>query len=194
MRQLSMKFSRDCVAHPEPAADVRIRTFAPGDEEALKDALVSLTLHRYDDAELDRDILERAGVIPQGVFLAELAGMPVGTATGYITPKTGKGMLHMVSVLPEASGRRLGEILCGRAVAFMLAHGVKLIDLTTDDPRLPAIKIYLRLGFLPVADDAEMCGRWQDVLDNLQIGSVAAYESLQSAEPTLTIKGGKAHG
>jgi len=45
--------------------------------------------------------------------------------------------------------------------------GYRHVYLKTDDWRLPAIKTYLKLGFLPFLFSPDMEGRWREVCGNL---------------------------
>jgi len=76
------------------------------------------------------------------------------------------------SVLPEANGRKLGRMLCGHAMDYLVCHGCSEIVLTTDDHRLPAIKTYLNLWFEPVIDDGDedTRKRWDAVMASLRNG------------------------
>jgi mycothiol synthase len=50
----------------------------------------------------------------------------------------------------------------------MLRAGYRRIYLLTDDFRLPAIKTYLRLGFVPFLFEEGMEQRWREVLRRLE--------------------------
>ena len=109
MRQLMMKYTGGKVGTYE--TDFSIRNYESSDYEQMLDALVPLTLKRYDRHELDSVILLKSGVTPDSVFVAEDNGAIIGTATGYTHEPDGEkpgdngGTLHMVSALPSASSR-----------------------------------------------------------------------------------------
>ena len=69
----------------------------------------------------------------------------------------------MVAALPEARGLGLGGLLTQHVLDFFLARGVDYITLDTDDFRLPAIKTYLRLGFIPVLSEYGAEQLWRDI-------------------------------
>lgn len=166
MRQLMMRYEGGAITVPTPEG-IDIRNYVAADYEQMLDALVPLTLQRYGADEIDRVILNHSGVRPEGVFVAEAGGRIVGTATGYTHEPDSEhagddgGTLHMVSALPEVSGRGVGLAVCAAAVNYLLEAGRAYVDLTTDDHRLPAIVTYMKLGFRPVIDDDEMRERWQ---------------------------------
>ena len=49
------------------------------------------------------------------------------------------------------------------------------IMLTTDDFRIPAVKVYLSLGFIPVLHDDTMPGRWKAVAAQINRAILPAY-------------------
>ena len=167
MEQLSMKWENGevpCIVCDE---DIQIRSYSPKDREPLKTALLPLTEKRFSDAELESCILKHSGVKEEGIFLAEIDGEVVGTATGYFNGDGKSGTVHMVSVLDKARGRKLGRAVCGRVLQYLKENGFTQIVLTTDDFRIPAIKTYLSLGFQPVQNNEEMRRRWGAILSRL---------------------------
>ncbi len=60
-------------------------------------------------------------------------------------------------------GKKLGAIVSAAATARMLHAGFRRIYLKTDDFRLPAIKVYLDLGYEPFLFCDGMAARWQAV-------------------------------
>lgn len=184
MRQLTMRLNEYAAPARGLPADYVIRTFRPGDREALRDAVLALSLSRLSDEKLDEAILCHAGLVPEeSVFIVWRGEKAVGTACGYLTPAEGRGTLHMVSVLETEAGRGLGLLVCAEATGWLIGQGMPVIDLTTDDFRLPAVKTYLRLGYLPVIDDDEMLMRWRQVLARLKSSEKRAFRSLYAAAP-----------
>lgn len=167
MEQLSMKWDKGEVPTTAYADDISIRTYSPEDREVLKTVLIPLTEKRFSDEELNGCILNHSGVEEKSIFLAELNGEAVGTATGYLNGDGTSGTVHMVSVLKKASGRKLGKILCEHVMRYLVRNGCTQIVLTTDDFRLPAIKTYLSLGFQPIQNEDEMKRRWSAVFEQL---------------------------
>ncbi|OMC69707.1 hypothetical protein BK121_13845 [Paenibacillus odorifer] len=94
---------------------------------------------------------------------------PVATATAW---ELGSGdpkswYLHMVGVLPEYSGKGLGYAVSLAVLHKIRESGGAAASLETDDFRLPAIRIYLKLGFQPVYLDDSHPGRWERILQRL---------------------------
>lgn len=168
MEQLSMLWKNSEISTTACEKSVTIRSYLPEDREALKSALIPLTEKHFTDEELDDCILQHPGVKPEGIFLVEIDGEVVGTATGYFNNDRESGTVHMVSVLEKVRGRKLGRILCEHVMRYLVMRGCTRIVLTTDDFRLPAIKTYLSLGFQPVQDTDEMRCRWNTVYKRLE--------------------------
>ncbi len=184
MKQLKMKLKELSLCSSTPLPEgVIIRTYAPELWHDLNNALVGINERLYNEEEMDSVILHHPEVSHDGVFIAYLDGAPVGTTTSCVNSDTKVGTVHMVSVTQAARGKKLGKILCERAIQYQLDHGCREIILTTDDFRLPAIKIYLDFGFVPVLWDDDMIERWSNILPIYGITEIEAY----TEEGELTI-------
>jgi len=64
-------------------------------------------------------------------------------------------------------GRRLGEVVTRRVLVHFADSGLDQAVLETDDFRLPAVRTYLRLGFVPEPRVAGDPIRWSKVLRKL---------------------------
>lgn len=67
-----------------------------------------------------------------------------------ILHKNKEGYIHMVGVRQDYRGKGLSNPLNYMAVKKLYEQGAKYITLTTNDWRVPAVKGYLRCGFLPM--------------------------------------------
>ncbi len=91
-------------------------------------------------------------------------GLICGTASACIDPIKKRGNLHMVSVRADKRGLKLGHAVCAEAVKKFIGYGVCEADLSTDDFRVSAIAIYLKLGFYPYLYKEDMAERWKAIL------------------------------
>jgi mycothiol synthase len=73
----------------------------------------------------------------------------------------------MVAVAPDYWGKGLGTFISIAALRHMRERGCEQAILDTDDFRLPAIRIYLALGFMPEMMEADHSERWQGVTAQL---------------------------
>jgi mycothiol synthase len=96
-------------------------------------------------------------IIPGGAFLAVHAdsGRSVGTASAAHNPRATRyyfpfgGEVGYVTVDPAHRGRGLGRVVVARVVSRLLAAGYRHVFVGVQGWRLPAVKCYLRLGFVP---------------------------------------------
>ena len=77
------------------------------------------------------------------------------------------GYVHYVGARVSERGRRLGEVVTRRVLVHFAAAGLDQAVLETDDFRLPAVRTYLRLGFVPEPRGPGDALRWSRVLRNL---------------------------
>jgi len=114
-------------------------------------------------------VLQKA--LPEGIFFVEDSqGNLVATACCLHNPTRfhpSGGELGWVAVDPDHRGKGLGLVVCQEAVRRFLGAGYRRIYLLTDDWRLPAIKTYWKLGFIPFLYNSEMKERWQKVIKKL---------------------------
>lgn len=78
--------------------------------------------------------------------------------------------VNYVLTKPAHRGYGLGGIAVAIALNSAREAGVATVQLFTDDARLAAIKLYLKLGFKPdyVPDDQQMEERWGNVFSRLE--------------------------
>jgi mycothiol synthase len=147
-----------------------LRIFRPGeDEEGYLSVMHAAGFTQFDDASVAR-CLERA--LPDGFFVVEHApsGEIVATAQANHAPKPLHpfgGELGWVAASPAHSGKGLGAAVCAAVVRRFISAGYRRIYLLTDDWRLPALKVYLKLGFVPFLFEAGMAARWEAVCEQV---------------------------
>ena len=188
MRQLMMVHTLDKVLDVPVTPGFFIRTWRPGEEEAWLE-IVRCGLCAP-DAGIDTwngAILNRENIDPEtDTFFVcrEETGEPVATVTGYVQPD-GRGDIHMVACKFTARGNKIGEFMLSHAMkklkAEMPGEG-RIVELTTDDFRVPAVVGYLRAGFHPVLYDEGMEERWRALCDMLNFHGVEMLT--ESGEPT----------
>jgi mycothiol synthase len=160
-------------------AGYRLRTFQPGDEPAWARIMESSSgLGREWTVEKVRErIVQREQFEPAGLFFATSdadGDRPVASATAWrkAADERVMGNVHMVCALDEHRGKGLGRLVSLAVLHFLRERGFRAADLSTDDRRLPAIRTYLGLGFVPVyltdaalSDDHE--ARWSAIFAQL---------------------------
>ncbi|MHB8294617.1 MAG: GNAT family N-acetyltransferase [Acidimicrobiales bacterium] len=118
------------------------------------------------DEPVVRSRLLEAEDVAETYVAVSASGDLVGTASARLLPDAypGAGYLHWVGVSSNARRSGLGRLLSERVLAHFQRLGLERAVLETDDERLPAIRVYLKLGFVPSYrnDDDEL--RWSHVL------------------------------
>jgi len=154
----------------EVADGYRLRTFQPGDEPAYCALLASAGFADWNGAKV-AEWLHR--VLPEGLFFAVHLKSGALAATAMAAHRSSPehpfgGELGWVACDPAHRGAGLGLAVCAAVVARFLSAGYSRIYLKTDDHRLPAIKSYLRLGFVPYLFQDDMASRWSAVCAQLR--------------------------
>ena len=96
-------------------------------------------------------------------FFLLVSGEPAATFTVIADPDTKEGYLHMVGSKPAFRGRGLGTLMNRLSVAELKRLGMRSAYLDTDDFRIPAIRGYLRAGFVPEENTPELHARWEAI-------------------------------
>ena len=111
-------------------------------------------------------------LLPGGFFVIEhkashklVATTVAGHRHSAVHPHGGE--LGWVAGDPKHKGKGLGMAVCAAVTARFIQAGYEEIYLSTDDWRLPAIKVYLKLGYEPMLYADDMKGRWKAVCAKL---------------------------
>ncbi len=156
-----------------PAAHVPagygVRAYRPGDEARFYGLMALAGWPGWDDAKLKPYL---ARTLPGAWFFAvqEESDLIVASAMGihdHSEQHPFGGELGWVAGDPAYAGKGLGRAACGAVTARLLSIGYRDIHLYTDDWRLPAIKTYLKLGYVPFLCGPDMPARWQALCGQL---------------------------
>lgn len=170
--QLQMIWPAHCLNAP-PTAELppgyAMRTYRPGDEPRFY-ALMELAGWPGWNAEVLQPSLSR--ILPDGWFMAahQRSGEIVATAMSlhnYNGVHPFQGVLGWVAGDPAHAGQGLGKAVAAAATARLISAGYHDICLYTEDFRLPALKIYLTLGYVPLLHAPDMLARWQAICAQL---------------------------
>jgi mycothiol synthase len=114
-------------------------------------------------------------IVPGGAFLIVHAesGRPVATASAVHNPRAARyyfpfgGEVGYVTVDPAHRGRGLGRAVVARVVGRLIEAGYRHIFVGVQGWRLPAVKCYLRLGFVPLLHNSELLPRWRRICEQI---------------------------
>ena len=168
--QLRMGFTRfDDLAAPQPVPGYGLRGYRPGDEDAWLVLLRSGEFGTWDRARLDWMLAgERAPLPLDGIFFATLGEQLVGAACTFLRTDD-VAELGWVVVQPAHRGQGLGLQVCRAVLCFARDLGYRYVYLLTEDYRLPAIRLYLRLGFEPEMVNPNNPALWASLLGPSQV-------------------------
>jgi mycothiol synthase len=113
----------------------------------------------------------RDRIVPGGAFLIVEAGSgrPVATASACHNPRATRyyfpfgGEIGYVTVAPLHRRKGLGRAVAALAVSRLIEAGYRHIFLGVQGWRLPAVKCYLGLGFVPLLHTDELILRWRRI-------------------------------
>ncbi len=157
--------SRRFPIDPATAEGYAIRTYQPGDERHFLELVALMDFDPFDAQKLEYNL---ARILPQGWFFAvEQATLAVvGTAMclhNYSGATPFGGDVGWLACHPAHTGNGLGYALSAYVTNRFHEAGYTRIQLSTEYHRLPAIKTYLKLGYLPVMYRPEMHALWAEV-------------------------------
>lgn len=149
-----------------------MRTYQKGDEVHWANIISDSFGGKQRTAEDTRnEITEQERFVPDGFYFATHDGTPVGTACAWrqTVDETEVGYVHMVGVASAHTGHKLGKWVSLAVLIYFRDYGFRCAMLDTDDFRIPAIKTYLNLGFVPVYIEDGQPKRWQAIFEKLKL-------------------------
>ncbi len=142
----------------------------PYDAERDQPSLIATladSFHEYwDDARVARELTASPDI--HTVYVVSYNGQVVGTASSRFVPARfpDAGYVHWVGVASAHLRRGLAAALLARVLGEFRERGYPAVVLETDDFRIPAIRAYLKFGFVPEYDvrGEDHRPRWSRVL------------------------------
>ena len=182
-KQLAMVTDRDSIRNlpevPLPLGYV-IRDYRLGDENSWADTLRTCGFEKWNDVEVlayleDTErrvgsrVVDHNGKVVAATFASRKPEDASNTvASAGIGSSHEEGILDFVVTHPDHRGKKLARATCTEVAKFFVDRGCSSVSLQTDDWRLPAIHVYLSLGFKPVMHRSDMPDRWANVFNNLK--------------------------
>ena len=149
-----------------------IRTYQQGDEIYWARIMDRVFVDKDRTAQdAFTEVINQPNFDPDGFCFVIHEDIPIGTACAWKESLHGKpiGYIDVLAVLPEHTGRKLGKWLTVFLLHYFKARCMASVMLDTDDFRLPAIKNYLNLGFVPVYAGENHRLRWQNIFKKLDL-------------------------
>lgn len=149
------------------------RMYAPGDEKEW--IRVQDEADDYTDADenlFNREFGSNRSELPRRMVFLKHGDSFIGSATAWLDDIHGKpetGRLHWVAIIPAYQGKGLAKILAAFTLSLFQELECKRSYLMTNAVRIPAISLYLQLGFKPVIREREEKEAWERILKELKI-------------------------
>jgi len=180
-QQLRMVIDKEAVCQlPDVvvSTDYVLRQYRSGDADSWADALRQGGFTDWTEAKVlgylknaerreGSSLAEFGGRIVAATFASRL-GNQTHNPSNVVAEPSNIGVLDFVVTHPEHQGRGLGKFTCTAVAKFLVSRGCATIELGTDDWRLPAIHVYLSMGFRPVMNRSDMPERWAAVIEKLK--------------------------
>ena len=155
---------------PQCSNGYHIRTYQKGDEIHWARIMDTAFIDQGRTAQdTYANVINQPDFDPNGFFFAIYEDLPIGTACAWKRCFRDEqvGYIDMLAVLPEHTGHKLGKWLTLFLLHYFKAQCLTCVVLDTDDFRLPAIKNYLNLGFMPIAAGEGHEERWRAIFEEL---------------------------
>jgi len=140
----------DLPAIPDLPAGYEMRVLRDSEEQMLAEVLAAaFPDYPWDFDKVCRDLRDPDDI--ETVYVIAHEGKLVATATARYVPDwyPDSQYVHWVGVHSEHRGKQLGKWLTVRVMEHGREAGRRDVVLETDDFRIPAIKVYLNLGYIP---------------------------------------------
>ena len=166
----------------EEVAGCQVRDYRPGDEEGW----LALLQANGELGVWDRERIDGVLAATHVQLFVEY-GEQIVACTGVNDRVRDVGAcweIGWVAVHPAFQGRGIAKLITGAAVARAAELGSRPIYLLTDDFRVPALRCYLKLGFVPDGSHPSYPGRWREIFAGLGV-------DYQRSIPEFVAPGGK---
>jgi len=155
-----------------PAEGYAIRAYRPGDRETwLRIWRASEAIEEIPDSSFDATFgADLPAMARRCCFLVSPAGRDVGTVTAWYERRYRArpwGRIHWLAVAPDRRGKGLSRCLMTVAMNRLRALGHRRAMLSTQTPRIPAIRTYLRFGFVPDMTTPDAARAWRLIAEHI---------------------------
>lgn len=144
-----------------------LQVAGPPEHPGIGEVLTEAFEEPWDAERVAKVLSPEEGV--DAIYIVRGPAGPAAVASSRFLPEhyPGAGYLHYVGVRSSERGKGLGEAVVAGVLAHFAGAGVDQAVLETDDFRIPAIRVYLHLGFVPEYRQPSDQLRWSNLLPSL---------------------------
>lgn len=140
------------------------RTYSTGYEKYWSLIISESFNSEFNLDKWEKEIVQKEGYKPERVFfIFNDEGIPCATASAMRVGSEQHGYVHYVGTRPAFSGRKLGYHVTAAVTQSFKREGCKDAVLDTDAHRIPAIRVYLKLGYCPIIIHEKHREIWNDI-------------------------------
>ncbi|MBI4979705.1 MAG: GNAT family N-acetyltransferase [Spirochaetes bacterium] len=165
--------SLDPVSDMTAPEGFRFRMYTPGDIDDWVELYRSADIHNKITPELFRNEFgsDETVIAQRMLFLVDATdGRMAGTSTAWhdTGADASLGRVHWVAIRPELQGQGLAKPLLAQTLMTLKMLGHTRAYLITSTARIPAITLYLKFGFYPVARTDEEMNAWRTIIPEIK--------------------------
>ena len=166
--QLQMRHVLEVLPPVRPLPEgYNLRIAIREDSDAISVVLTDAFGEPWDAQKVHRELFDDPNV--PITFVVERMGNVVATASYQTKPQTDPedAWLHWVGVHSNERGKALGALVTREVLLEAVRRGRRSVYLTTDDFRLAAINVYVKLGFVPDSWHESHAMRWESIFKHM---------------------------
>ncbi len=145
----------------ENQSGVSVRAFSHGEESALLEILRD-AFGSFADVPRTKAVLSSKRLDPEGCFVAEENGVPIGWLAVTSLPRDKWFVIRYLSIRRARLQTTVGERLLSRATIYAESKGQEFLRATTPAIQ-PYVEIYQKFGFKPLRRDFRISWQTNDV-------------------------------
>jgi GNAT superfamily N-acetyltransferase len=145
----------------EKPSGVSLRSFSRGEESALLDILKD-AFGSFADVPRTRAALSSRRFDPDGCFIAEENGTPIGWVAATRLPRDKWFVIRYLSIRRERFQTAIAETLLARVITYVESKGPEFLRATTPAVQ-PYVEVYRKFGFKPLRRDFRINWRIDDI-------------------------------
>lgn len=157
-----------------------MRTYLPGDGTAWERIIGESFNRNMEPGSFDSMMRTDSAFLPERIFFAVYESAQIATASAWSMPGYGDecGYLHYVGCADAHRGKGVGKAVSYAALHRIKKEGRAKAVLRTDDSRIPAIRMYIKLNFRPLLVHENQRERWRKICKEIDKGLLNTFQDI----------------